>query len=148
MASAGWGGAYASNPFAQQAAAASAEQAASAAADKRQSGAFGAWGAGVGSAPTAAAAPEAPSNVFAHAVPAVNGGGGMSGREAELQRREAELAKREAALAAGGGVLKVSAAIQRSSNCHFKQVSVQPWQFIAEVHSCRHGSMDIAGSKQ
>lgn len=108
MASGGWGGAYASNPFAQQGAAASAEQEPSAAADKRQGGAFGAWGGGVGSTAAVTSAPAVPSNMSAHTAPVMNGGGAGSAREAELQRREAELARREAALAsAGAGVLKV-----------------------------------------
>lgn len=102
-----------SNPFAQQVGATAGTAAVNAATEQAatsaRTGAFGAWGGGMGSSGAAA------SQSTDYPTPALNGGAGGGGdlaaREAQLARREAELSQREAQLASAtaqsGGVIKV-----------------------------------------
>jgi hypothetical protein len=102
-----------SNPFTQQVGAAAGTAAANAAVDQvassARTGAFGAWGGGIGNTQSTNQSAD-----YTPSAPALNGGGGdgnLAAREAALARREAELSRREAQLAAAGasgGVVKVS----------------------------------------
>lgn len=113
MAASGWGGAY-SNPFAQQVGAAAGTAAVNAATEQAatsaRTGAFGAWGGGLGSSgPAASQSSDYPTPAL-NGGAAAGGGGDLAAREAQLARREAELSRREAQLASAtaqsGGVIK------------------------------------------